>query len=467
MNGRYEATGSSELRPGAPVILDRGVILTTLFVLTATLGTDALAQNPIITDQFTADPSARVFEDRVYVYPSHDIPAGEGRGRIGWFCMEDYHVFSSDNLVDWTDHGVILSQDRVPWANPDAYALWAPDCIRRNGACYFYFPAPPRDTVSGRGFSIGVAVSHEPYGPFVPRPLPMKAVRGIDPQPFLDRDGQAYLYWAARNIYVAKLKDDMLELASEPQVIQGLPDQGLKEGPWMFERRGVYYLTYPHVQNKTERLEYAIGDGPMGPFKATGVIMDESPGCWTNQQSIIEFKGQWYLFYHQNDLSPHFDKNRSVRIDSLFFNEDGTIRKVVPTLRGVGVTDAARTIQIDRYSLISDRGTSIAFLDTLNRFEGWKTTFDTADAWIRYNSVDFGSGARGSVSVRAASRTGGTLEVRLDEVDGPALARVEIPRCDAWTIVNSRVSGVHAGLHNLIIRLLDDADVEIDWIRFE
>lgn len=151
----------------------------------------------------------------------------------------------------------------------------------------------------------------------------------------------------------------MLELASDPQVIGALPRQGLKEGPFLYERNGIYYMTYPHVQNKIERLEYAIADNPMGPFKVTEVIMEESPtGCWTNHQSIIEFNNQWYLFYHNNDLSPKFDKNRSVRIDSLFFNEDGTIRKVIPTLRGVGLTEAKKEIQVDRYSSISEKGNS-------------------------------------------------------------------------------------------------------------
>jgi beta-xylosidase len=160
----------------------------------------ALAQNPIVMDQFTADPSARVFlestslgEGRIYLYPSHDILAEEDKGRVGWFCMEDYHVFSSDNFIDWIDHGVIVSQDKVPWVNSKAYALWAPDCIYRNGKYYFYFPAPAKDTTLGRGFSIGVAVSDNPYGPFTAQPEPIKGVRGIDPNPFIDRDGQAYL----------------------------------------------------------------------------------------------------------------------------------------------------------------------------------------------------------------------------------------------------------------------------------
>ena len=209
---------------------------------------NTFAQNPIIRDQFTADPSARVFGDSVYLYPSHDILAKEGRGRVGWFCMEDYHVFSSSNLTDWIDHGVIVSQDKVNWVNPTSYSMWAPDCVYKNGKYYFYFPALANDTIFGKGFLIGVAISDNPYGPFIPESLPIKNIHGIDPCPFIDKDGQAYLYWAGRGMSVAKLKENMLELASEPQVIQGLPDKRLKEGPYMFARNGIYYLSYPYVR---------------------------------------------------------------------------------------------------------------------------------------------------------------------------------------------------------------------------
>src|SRR6187549_829113 len=260
----------------------------------------AHAQNPIIRNQYSADPSARVFGDRVYVFPSHDILAAEGKGRAGWFCMEDYHVFSSTNLTDWTDHGVIVTQNKVPWVKPDSYSMWAPDCIERNGKYYFYFPTAAKDTVTyGRGFTIGVAIADKPEGPFIPETTPIKGVRGIDPNVFIDKDGQAYLYWSAGNIYAARLKENMIELASDPVILKDLPTKGLKEGPYLFERNGVYYLTFPHVENKIERLEYATSDNPLGPFKITGVIMDESPsGCWTNHQSMIKFKDQWYLFYH-------------------------------------------------------------------------------------------------------------------------------------------------------------------------
>ncbi|HTX19991.1 MAG TPA: family 43 glycosylhydrolase [Bacteroidota bacterium] len=456
----FPSRGSSVMRRCAECLLIAAAFLT-LFA------TDLFCQNPLVLDQFTADPAARVFDGKVYLYPSHDILAKDGHGRPGWFCMEDYHVFSSSNLVDWTDHGVIVRQDSVPWVNPKLFAMWAPDCVYRNGKYYFYFPAPARDTTYGRGFSIGVAVSETPYGPFTPQPAPIKGVHGIDPNPFIDKDGQAYLCWAARNFVVAKLKDNMLELAGEPQVVKGLPDSGLKEGPYLFERRGIYYLTYPHVQNKSERLEYAIGNSPAGPFVVKGVIMDETPDCWTNQCSVIEFNQQWYLFYHHSDLSPHFDKNRSVRMDSLFFNEDGTIKKVIPTLRGVGVSSASKRIQIDRYSRISDNGASVTELDTLHRSEGWKTTFDAAHAWIQYNSVDFGERKPASIDVRAASETGCTLRIMLESLTGPVIGEIVIPKGTAWSVVNAPLKEFQPGLHNLIVQMKDEGSVDVDWITFK
>ncbi|MBN2012863.1 family 43 glycosylhydrolase [candidate division KSB1 bacterium] len=445
-----------------------GVLAFIFATLAFILANNTSAQNPIINDQFTADPSARVFDGKVYVYPSHDILANEKRGRIGWFCMEDYHVFSSLNLADWTDHGVIVRQNKVEWVDSTSYSMWAPDCIYQNGKYYFYFPARRKNAEMRRGFTIGVAVSETPYGPFIPQATPIENVHGIDPNPFIDKDGQAYLYWSARNIYVAKLKDNMLELDSEPMIIPNLPEEGLKEGPYVFERNGIYYLTYPHVQDSTERLEYAIGDHPMGPFQVTGVIMDELPsGCWTNHQSVIEFNDQWYLFYHDNDLSPRFDKNRSIRIDSLFFNNDGTIKKVTPTLRGVGLTDASQKIQIDRYSYISMDGASVAFLDTLNTFAGWKAILDTPKAWIQYNSVDFGSARFKSVHVRAQSSTGGGMQINLNNIDGPIIAQVEIPQGNEWNNIKAHVSGLKPGVQNVVVSLIDKKPVEVDWICFD
>ncbi len=446
-------------------------IYKTLILSFAALGFTSLsAQNPIVRNQFSADPTARVFNGKVYVFPSHDIPTPEGKGlRKDWFCMADYHVFSSENLTDWTDHGMIVSQNKVAWVDSASYSMWAPDCIERNGKYYFYFPANKNvaDANGRKGFGVGVAVADKPEGPYVPLSEPIKGVNGIDPNVFIDKDGQAYLYWAMGNIMVAKLKDNMTELASEPQIIANLPQKGLKEGPFLFERKGIYYLTIPHVENKIERLEYAIGDNPMGPFKMAGVVMDESPvNCWTNHQSFVEYKGQWYLFYHHNDYSPTFDKNRSIRVDSLSFNADGTIRKVTPTLRGVGVSSATNKIEIDRYSSKSETGSSIALLDSVNTFNGWKTILNDKNAWVQYNTVDFGKQRLKTVQLRALSEKGATLEIRLDKVNGPLVAEIKVPKSADWNTVEAKVSKFQAGIHNLIV-VLKDSPVEIDWVQFQ
>jgi hypothetical protein len=417
------------------------------------------AQNPIIRNQFSADPTAKVFNGKVYLYPSHDIPTPAGKNlRENWFCMEDYHVFSSENLTDWTDHGVIVTQTKVPWLTRINYDMWAPDCVFKNGKYYFYFP------VGGR---IGVATADKPEGPYTVLDKPVEGIRGIDPCVLIDKDGQSYIFTAMGRISVAKLKDNMIETDGQPQTIANLPTKGLIEGPFAFELNGKYYLTYPHVENTIERLEYSMSDSPMGPYKPVGVIMDESPsGCWTNHHSLVKYNGQWYLFYHDRDYSPNFDKNRSVRVDSLFFNADGTIRKVIPTFRGVGVTEALSPIQIDRYTAISDKGASIAFLDTLNTFEGWKTILDNKGAWIKYNTVDFGSKKLKSVLVKATSQTGGTIQVRLDKPDGLLLAEVNIPKGTIWNTVSGKMLKYQKGIHNLVV-VSKDNPVEVDWIQFK
>ncbi|MCU7552261.1 carbohydrate-binding protein [Chitinophagaceae bacterium LB-8] len=195
--------------------------------------------------------------------------------------------------------------------------------------------------------------------------------------------------------------------------------------------------------------------------------MDESPtGCWTNHHSIIQFKNQWYLFYHHNDYSPNFDKARSIRADSLFFNEDGTIKKVIPTLRGIGVTDATTQIQMDRFSTKSEEA-AIDFLDTLNKFQGWKTILDKPGTWIQYNCVEFGKKAAKSVSIRAASATAASLVIRTKDASGPVIAEVNIPKGSNWHIVKKSIAAVQPGIKNLVVQLKGNGKVDVDWISFQ
>lgn len=427
------------------------------------------AQNPIIRNQYSADPTARVFNGRVYLFPSHDIISPVEPERK-WFCMADYHMFSSNDLMDWTDNGVILSQEDVPWGNPKGFAMWAPDCVFKpegpqsansrlnNGKYYFYFPDAPKE---GRGFGIGVAIADNLFQPkFVPQPTPIQGAMGIDPCVLQASDGNSYLFWGGGMIQVAKLKDNMVELDGKPERIP-LP-KGFVEGPFAFERNGKFYLTYPWVRKDggTECLAYAMSDKPMGPYEHKGIIMAEHPnGCWTNHHSIIEFKDQWYLFYHNNAYSPSFDKNRSVCVDSLFFNADGTIQEVKPTLRGVGITDARKAVQIDRYSEIGGKA-HIEYHDTLNYFLGWKTVLPKG-GWVKYNRVDPKSSSAQNVCVRVKTTAATILKLQL----GAYATNLNIPATKGeWKEVNIAVKAMPQGVNDLKLSNIGVAQAEVDWI---
>ena len=414
--------------------------------------------NPIITGQFTADPTARVFEGKIYMYPSHDIPSViTHTDGSAWFSMPDYHVFSSEDLTLWTDHGVILRQEDVPWGKPDAYAMWAPDCVYKDGKYYFYFPDAPAE---GFGFGIGVAVADRPSGPFTPQPEPIKGVFGIDPCVLVDDDGTSYIYWSGMGLSGCRLKDNMLELDGTPVRLDEPLPAGFKEGPFAFKYNGKYYLTYPWVRENTETLAYAVSDNPLGSFEYKGLIMKESPtGCWTNHHSLVEYKGEWYLFYHHNDYSPSFDKNRSARIDRVFFNEDGTIREVIPTLRGVGPVKASSQVHIDRYSSID--GAYIEYIDTSDLFKGWKTVFAKAGDSVRFNDLDFGKKAPKKVVFRAKSPDGCKVAVTAAE-----RAEFVIPSSSEWTEVTLPMPLRVRNIQNLEVELLSEGTLEVDWIKF-
>jgi hypothetical protein len=282
------------------------------------------ASNPFIIHMFTADPSAHVWDDgRLYVYPSTDV-----KGK-GYNKMDGYHVFSTDDMVTWIDHGEILNASQVPWGREDGGYMWAPDCAYRNGTYYYYFPHP-----SGADYrstwKIGVATSTSPTSGFKEQGY-IKGLKSlIDPCVFIDDDGQAYLYQGnPRQPYGVKLKENMVEIDGEPQFIEGL--DAFKEGLWVFKRKGIYYAIYPDVTKPANEMRYAMSDHPLGPFTHKGVFLEGSDVI-TTHGSIVEYKGQWYIFYHNGSLSGGKATNRSICFDSVSFNDDGTINRVKPTL---------------------------------------------------------------------------------------------------------------------------------------
>ena len=455
----------------------------------------AVAQNPVIRDQFSADPTARVFNDKVYLYPSHDIMPPEGQ-RQDWFCMEDYHVFSSENLTDWTDHGVIVTQNKVPWVRPDSYSMWAPDCVYRNGKYYFYFPSAPA-AGKGFGFGIGVAIADSPEGPFIPEPEPIKGISGIDPCVLQASDGNAYIFWGAGRC--AKLKPNMKEIADDTPTekvkwgerefemkgvncLKDLPNRQA-EGPFAFEYNGNYYLTYPYVRENTEVLGYAMSKNPMGPYEYKGLIMAEHDnGCWTNHHSIINYKGQWYLFYHRNHFSPRDDKRRSVCIEKLYFNPDGTIQEVKPTLRGVGINQATEKIDVARFSAASADVTS-QLIDTVNTFRGFEANLPVKGSWMKYTDVDFTNLSDGYVIVSAKAAGNTKFFIRENTANGKVIAEIEMTvkpetpegmpamfRRDfsnQWLSLTAPLNYTPKGVANLVITCEGDAGVSIDWVQFK
>jgi hypothetical protein len=325
----------------------------------------ALAQ-PLVTDIYTADPSAHVFDGKIYIYGSHDIDAGIPEDDWGGhFGMEDYHVLSMSKPTDSkvTVHDVALHIKDVPWAERQ---MWAPDAAYKNGTYYFYFPAKDKDGA----FKIGVATSKSPIGPFKAQPEPIKGSFSIDPCSFVDDDGKAYLYFGglwggqlqrwqtgkfitdAKSPYdlepaddqpalcakVARLTDDMLEFDEKPQdvvildengkpLVAGDHDRRFFEGPWMHKYNGKYYFSYS--TGDTHYLCYAIGDNPYGPFTYKGRILNPVIG-WTTHHSIVEFEGKWYLFYHDSILSKGITHLRSIKMAEITYNPDGTIVTLNP-----------------------------------------------------------------------------------------------------------------------------------------
>ena len=295
------------------------------------------AQNPIIKQMFTADPAPLVYKNKVYLYVGHDTATVKDTN----YKMPDWHVFSSKNMVDWEDHGMLLSPKAFSWAGGDAYAA---QCIYRDGKFYWYVSTGhQKNKESKGGMAIGVAVSDSPVGPFkdaigkalVTNEMTTDKKHGwddIDPTVFIDDDGQAYLFWGNGSCKSVKLKKNMIEMDGEIQV---LDIKNYIEGPWVYKRKGNYYLIYAGAGTKPEMIEYCMAKGPQGPWVYKGIIQGNVPNSFTTHPGVIDFKGKSYFFYHNGSLPTGGSYRRSICLDDMHYNEDGTIQKIVETTTGV------------------------------------------------------------------------------------------------------------------------------------
>ncbi len=320
---------------------------------------------PLVTEIYTADPSAHVWDGKIYVYPSHDIDGPTPEDDLGaHFEMRDYRVLSMDSIGGKvTTHPVALDVKDVPWADKQ---MWAPDAARKDGTYFLYFPAKDKQGA----FRIGVATSKSPTGPFKANPQPIKGSFSIDPAVFTDDDGKSYMIFGGiwggqlqRNVTgsydpdgsktdleapdkpalapkIAAMADDMMEFAEKPRdvlildaagkpILGGDTDRRFFEAAWMHKYQGKYYLSYS--TGDTHYLVYATGTSPYGPFTYQGRILEPVEG-WTSHHSIVEWDGRWWLFYADTQLSGT-TRLRNVKVTELFYNKDGTIRTINPMLK--------------------------------------------------------------------------------------------------------------------------------------
>ncbi|QMV44051.1 glycoside hydrolase family 43 protein [Cohnella cholangitidis] len=314
---------------------------------------------PLVTHIYTADPSAHVFEGKIYIYPSHDLDHdGPSNDNGDQYAMEDYHVLSMDGFDSpVVDHGEVLHLRDIPWASKQ---LWAPDAAYKNDTYYLFFPARDHDG----NFRIGVATSKSPKGPFTPQRRYIEGSFSIDPAVLVD-DGKSYIYFGglwggqlekwqtgefkadatgpaanepALGPRAALLSDDMLSFQGSPQEISIMDEDGnliqagdeerrFFEGPWVHKYNGLYYLSYS--TGTTHKLVYAVSENPLGPYTFKGTILTPVIG-WTTHHSIVQFGEKWYLFYHDCSLSDGVNHKRCVKFAELHYNEDGTIQTIDP-----------------------------------------------------------------------------------------------------------------------------------------
>lgn len=288
--------------------------------------------NPLVRHHSATDPDVHVWDGKVWVYCSQDHQMREG-DKGTYDVMDGYHVFSSSDLVNWTDHGEIMHSRDISWGL-DGW-MWAPGAARKDGKYYLYYPHKDKE---GK-WRIGVATGASPAGPFTDIGHPIEGITGIDPKVFIDDDGQAYIY--NNTAIVARLKPNMIELAEEVRKIDYAPAEVMQndtlrflEGAYMHKKDGVYYYSYTNWKNRSYQGYYAIGDNPYGPFEWKGAMAPRPEGA-QDHHSMIEFRGNWYYFYHigGNEFKPENwnGERRIACFDRLFYEKDGTIRMVEHT----------------------------------------------------------------------------------------------------------------------------------------
>lgn len=419
------------------------------------------AQRPIIQTKYTADPAPMVYNDTVFLYTTHDEDDAEG------FKMQDWLLYTSTDMVNWTDHGVVASLKSFDWVKRDNGA-WAEQVVERNGKFYMYCP------IHGNG--IGVLVSDSPYGPFkdpLGKPLVWQKEHwdDIDPTVFIDEDGQAYMYWGNPNCYYVKLNEDMISYSGDIVKLKETPEH-YQEGPWFYKRNGHYYLSFASTCCP-EGIGYAMSDSPTGPWKTKGYIMRPTERTRGNHPGIMDYKGKSYVFGLNYDLlkletNTHYER-RSVSVAEMHYNEDGTIQEVPywadTKLEQIGTFNPFRKVEAETmawgYGLKTapNADKSLSVVDVNN------------GEYICVRGVDFGKNKARRFEVSALPLEGGNLKIRLDAPDGKIVGNVNIPQgneTSKYELYSCEVNAV-SGIHDLYLSFGGENNkdlFELDYWKF-
>ncbi|KAF7538240.1 hypothetical protein G7054_g3051 [Neopestalotiopsis clavispora] len=450
-------------------VLRNQLYMTLVLVLSSILAglTPAEAYNPIIQTVYTADPAPIVYNDRVYLFTSHDQDTA-----TDWYDMIDWQLFSSADMVNWQHHATPMSLSTFSWATEDA---WAGQVVERNGRFYYYVPintSPSWDT-----FAIGVGISDTIEGPYVDAiGAPLITAGQIDPTVYIDDDGQAYLYMGNPNLWYITLNEDMISYSGGLNEVNltasGFGDRGdgttnYQEGPWFYKQNGLSYMVYA-ADCCPENVQYATSTSPTGPWNYGGVAMATGGSSDTNHPGVIEFQGNNYFFYHDDALPGGSSYHRSVCVESFEYNSDGSIPLISMSSKG-----PTQLVALDPF--IAQEAETIAFS------EGLQTqTDDDGTVYISYINngdysmvagVDFGNGATAFTASVASATDGGDIELYVGNITGSPIGVCSVNGTGGWTtwtLVTCSVSGV-TGTNDLYFSFTgttSDYLFNIDWWQF-
>jgi arabinoxylan arabinofuranohydrolase len=458
---------SRTTRPFARRLIGAGM----MFCVVAVLHRVSMADNPIVQTNYTADPAPMLYGDRLYVHTTHD----EDVTVNDFFTMNDWRVYSTVDMANWTDHGSPLSYKSFSWGTGDA---WAGQCIPRNGKFYFYVPLN-----NSTGTKIGVAVSDSPTGPFADalgKPL-LTGSGYIDPTVYIDSDEQAYLYWGNPKLYYVKLNQNMTSFpGSATQVTLTAASFGTRtnptsdrpaayeEGPWFYKRGSLYYMIYP-ADSTPEKISYSTGSGPTGPWTFRGDIMAKQSGAgssFTNHPGIVDFKGKSYFFYHNGALPGGGGYKRSVCVEEFTYGADGSIPTIKMTTTGpepVATLNPFQQVEAETIAFSSGLKTEVC-TDTGG---GMNVTSISNGDYIKVRSVDFLDGVTSFDARVSSSGSNAKIELHLDSQTGTLLGTCDVSGASSWTTKTCTVSG-GSGKHDLFLKFTGGSGdlFKLNWWRF-